>query len=274
MTKTISLNKNYFIISIFVIIVIIVIIIISYYIQNRCLECSIDKCQIADKLNDINRKIENYQDRQNNSEVVMSRTRHPDTVISRTRQPDTVISRTNYQTSIINRNPKTINSLDRIYNPIRYPYKSDNFYEQDWYPNLELPFQVISGGYRNTPTLGGTEIPIYNPPQQLDISNRNIAPINISTQGPIGIPQQIGVLFKINGNDNDILPLFGRRKYPNGNKYEYYAIIGRFGSKVPIITKNRNDELGSNDIVFIKNSKEPYRVTIYENDFPQYIPYM
>jgi hypothetical protein len=102
----------------------------------------------------------------------------------------------------------------------------------------------------------------------------NIAPVNISTQGPIGQPQQIGTIYKINGNDNDYLPLFGRRKYPNDNRYEYYTIIGQFGTKIQVITKNRDYELGSNDVVFIKGRADPYRVTIYETDFPQYIPYI
>ena len=50
--------------------------------------------------------------------------------------------------------------------------------------------------------------------------------------------------------------------------------MGRFGVKVPVVTKNRKDELGTNDIVFIKGSSSPYRVTIYEGDYPQYIPYL
>jgi len=175
---------------------------------------------------------------------------------------------------VINRESKTLNSLDRIYNPLRYPYKSDYFYDQSWYPNLELPFQVLGCGSRNKPCLGGTQIPIYNPPTPIDISNRNIAPVYISTRGPLGQPQQVGILYKINGNDNDILPLFGRRKYPNDNIYDYYTIMGHYGVKVPIITKNKKDELGTNDVVFVKGIGSPYRVTIYKSDFPEYIPYV
>jgi hypothetical protein len=50
--------------------------------------------------------------------------------------------------------------------------------------------------------------------------------------------------------------------------------MGQFGVKVPVVTKNRKDELGSNDVVFIKGRADPYRVTIYKNDFPDYIPYI
>ena len=64
-----------------------------------------------------------------------------------------------------------------------------------------------------------------------------------------------------------------KRKLKDNKKYEYYTIMGNFGSKVNIVTKNKNDELGSNDVVFIKGRPSPYRVTIYESDFPQYIPY-
>lgn len=251
MSKKIFFDKNYFVILLFTLILIIYIIYL-YYTQNKCDNYN----SIDDKIKTLEttliNKIENYEsNRESNKETII-----------------------NYPTATINRNPKELNALDRIYNPIRYPYKSDYFYDQSWYPNLELPFQVIGGGYRNTPTLGGTQVPIYNPPAVIDISNRNISPVNISTRGPLGQPQQIGVMYKVNGNDNDILPLFGRRKYPNDTKYEYYTMIGQFGVKVPVITKNRNDELGNNDVVFIKGRSSPYRVTIYETDTPQYIPYM
>ena len=177
-------------------------------------------------------------------------------------------------TSEIQRDPQQINALDRVFNPLRYPYKSDYFYDQSWYPNLELPFQVVGCGSRRQPCLGGTQAAIYNPSTPRDISDANIAPVYISTRGPLGQPQQVGVIFKVYGDENTVLPLYGRKKYPNDNKYEYYTVMGQFGAKVPVVTKNRNDELGSNDIVFIKGFSEPYRTTIYKSDFPSYIPYL
>lgn len=206
---------------------------------------------IEDNLKKISENLENYQ---NNREEVATNIVYPD--------------------AVVDKEPKTMNSLDRIYNPLRYPYKSDYYYDQQWYPNLQLPFQVVGCGSRNTPCLGGTQVPIYNPPVTIDVSDRNIAPVNVSTRGPLGQPQQLGILYKVYGNENDILPLFGRRRYPNDSKYDYYTTTGQFGTKVPIVTKNKNDELGTNDVVFIKGSSSPYRVTIYESDFTQYIPYV
>lgn len=250
MSKKICFDTNYLLM--FISFIIIILLIIYLYKSNK----------------------ENYQNDYPNNKELIYRNINEEEIKPKIEEKEKVVNIINYPSSSINRDPKSLNALDRIYNPIRYPYKSDYFYDQQWYPNLEIPFQVIGGGYRNTPTLGGTEVPIYNPPVKIDISNENIAPINIQTRGPLGQPQQIGVMYKVNGNDNDILPLFGRRKYPNDNKYEYYTMIGQFGVKVPIITKNRNDELGSNDVVFIKGKNTPYRVTIYETDFPQYIPYL
>ncbi len=175
---------------------------------------------------------------------------------------------------LVNNNPKKLNSLDRVYNPLRYPYKSDYFYDQSWYPNMNLPSQVIGCGGRNQPCMGGTQVPVYNPTNPINVSNNNIAPVYVSTRGPLGEPQQLGVLYKVYGDENDTLPLFGRKKYPNDHKYEYYTLLGKYGSKVKIITKNKNDELGTNDIVFIQGRSDPYKCTIYESDFPQYIPYL
>jgi hypothetical protein len=255
--KSNSIGNNY-IIGV-IIIILIIALIVTLYKQETCEPCKLEN----DRIKILENKLENS---------------------SKTEKVEQRDSVEKYESIPVNKeviiypNPvpdqKSLNALDRIYNPLRYPYKSDYFYDQGWYPDLQLPFQVIGGGYRRQPTLGGTQVPIYNPPVQIDISNTNIAPINITTRGPLGQPQQVGVLYKINGNENDVLPLFGRRRYPNDNKYEYYTLMGRYGSKVSVITKNRNDEIGSNDVVFIKGSAEPYRVTVYENDSPQYIPYI
>jgi len=173
------------------------------------------------------------------------------------------------------RTPREEMALERVYNPLKYPYKSPPFYNQSWYPNQMLPPQVIGCGARNTPCMGGTQVPIANPMRPIDISNRNIAPVNISTRGPLGQPQQVGAIYRVMGNENTVYPLFGRKKYPNGDKWEYYTTIGQYGVKMPVITQRKNTELGTNEIVFIQGQrKAPYRVTMYENDSPEYIPYV
>ena len=255
MVKTIKLDKNFYITTISIIIIILL---VSYLFYKQNAEEIINI-----KIKKLETTIKNVEETNNNTANIYN----TQPMIAPQQQQSPL------QNPYINMDPKTINSLDRVYNPLRYPYKSDYFYDQKWYPNLELPFQVIGCGGRNKPCLGGTQVPIYNPPTPIDISDNNIAPVYISTRGPLGQPQQVGIIYKVYGDDNDVYPLFGRKKYPNDNKYEYYTMMGNYGVKVPIVTKNRNDELGTNDIVFIKGRKDPYTVTIYKSDYPSYIPY-
>jgi hypothetical protein len=179
------------------------------------------------------------------------------------------------QPSWNSKSPKEINASDRFWNPLRYPYRSDYFYDQSWYPQSNLPFQVIGGGRRMAPTLGGTEIPITNPMLPINISEAPIAPINITTRGPRGMPQQLGVIYKVQGDHNTYLPLFGMKEYPNSDSYKYYTAVGENSQiKVPLITKYKNQPLGDNDEVIMVGSNERYRCSIYEASFPQYVPYL
>lgn len=188
--------------------------------------------------------------------------------------PNVIVQQVPVSSDPINRSPKEINSIDRFWNPLRYPYRSDYFYDQGWYPQNNLPFQVIGGGRRMAPTLGGTEVPIANPMLPISVSEAPIAPINISTRGPRGMPQQLGVIYKVQGDNNTYLPLFGMKEYPNSDSYKYYTAFGNNSQvKVPLITKYKNQPLGDNDEVIIRGQSERYRVTLYESDFPQYIPY-
>ena len=191
-----------------------------------------------------------------------------------------VDSRTNESNSLVINNiyprgrksPLEDQAYERVFNPLMYPYKSPPFYKNG-YNDLRLPPQVIGCGSRRTPCMGGSQMAITNNMPRLIIDDSNIAPVNISTQGPIGEPQQVGAIYKVFGNENQVYPLFGRRKYPNDNKWEYYTTIGQYGVKMPIVTPRKNDELGTNETVFVRGQKTPYRVSMYETDHPQYIPY-
>ena len=166
------------------------------------------------------------------------------------------------------------NALNRYYNPLKYPYRSP------CYLNLSLPPQVVGCGSRNIPCLYGSQVPIIATSNMLDLSNRNIAlgppmlPVNIRTQGPEDIPQQVGTIFKLRSAHSEVLPLFGRKIYPNSDKWDYYTLAGNHDVKLKVFGPRKNEQLGTNDIVFIKGyNKNPYRVTMYELDYPSYIPY-
>ena len=171
---------------------------------------------------------------------------------------------------------------DRIFNPLQYPYRSSQYYDDVYtdvgrYPNMGLlPSVIGSGGWRSEPTLGGNQQVIGNYPSSLNISNSNISPVNIRTRGNFSIPQQVGVLFKIFGNNNKkILPLFGRKKFANYyDRWEYYTMYDGVKLYVHNANSSSDAELGSNDNVYIDGIEDKYRVTMYEHDFPSYVPYV
>ena len=174
----------------------------------------------------------------------------------------------------IKRSPMELRALDRVWNPVTYPYRSPDFYQS---PLLDapIPFQVVAGGYRRMPTRGSSQVVVDRYRAPIVVNDMNIAPVNISTRGPLGQSQQVGVIYKVYGDENSALPLFGRRKYPNDTKWEYYTQTGQFGVKARLVTPRRNDELQTNDMVFIEGVPgQGYRVTMYEQDTPQYIPYI
>lgn len=152
------------------------------------------------------------------------------------------------------------------------------------YPDQILPSNVIGCGGRRGGCLGGTQeiIPTVSAPR--DISSANIAPITLATRhdsrNPLQTPHQVGVIYKVFGNNNEIYPLYGAKRYFNGAEWDYYTIIqqpGGMANKIGVRTKNRNYRLGNNDTVWLDIDRgdcaEEYRVTIYDNGI-QYSPYI
>jgi hypothetical protein len=245
MNDKLILSKNNVYIVILVVIILLLLVYVKFY-DQLCLECIFQKkenMQNASKNENPDYESINYKEIEDENPVILG----------------------NNAMEII-KNKK----FNKVYNQLEYPYKKPGFYDQSWYPNLKLPFQVIGTGYRNTPGLGGTQVAIANPPVPIDISDTNIAPRNIRIIDQQK-PQLVGSVYKIFGNANQMMNLY---RIPNKNNYYNYFTINQQGVYIPVITKNKTDELGDSDTVFLKGVKEPYRVTIYNLDTtPVYIPF-
>lgn len=156
-----------------------------------------------------------------------------------------------------------INNKEHFNYPF-YKQLPNPFYEQKTYPNMKLDPHVIGCGGRNTPCLGGTQIPIANPMPPIDISNTNIAPITIKNNNTHNNFNtniiQVGLLYKIFGNFNNYIPLY----YNNDEQY-YFIFYQNKIMKLP------EKYYGINDEVTIDTLK--YRVTIYDSNTPQFVPY-
>ena len=119
------------------------------------------------------------------------------------------------------------------------------------------------------------------------------------TRGPIGIPvnvstnrnivnteyRQVGILTPMNAKSpaaGKILALLGRPLNLGRDSWNYYTMTDKSNSvKLPIIRKKKSctgeygcDRLYGGDVVFVQGYNQGFRVTMYDNDTIQYIPYL
>lgn len=117
---------------------------------------------------------------------------------------------------------------------------------------------------------------VTHPPSSI----RQHVPINIQTRGPSEEYRQLGVL--ANGDNSNILPLYGRRLYNGASNWNYYTQTDRFVSvNLPVFNAKKDcsaeygcSELTDGDEVTVPQYSETYKVTLYHLDGPRYIPYL
>ena len=106
-------------------------------------------------------------------------------------------------------------------------------------------------------------------------------PINIKTQGRNTQYQQLGILTRVNGPET-ILPLMGRETIAGRDKWQFYTISDKNNSvKLPISSNGKSctGEYGCNslyngDTVYVEGYNDAFKITMYENNTMQYIPYI
>jgi len=106
-------------------------------------------------------------------------------------------------------------------------------------------------------------------------------PINVPTQTVDANYGSMGILTRMGGKEQ-ILPLFGRPLNFGRGKFNYYAGSDKNNNiKMPISKSGRSctgeygcDELFNGDTVYVEGIQDTFKVTIYENNVPRYIPYV
>lgn len=140
----------------------------------------------------------------------------------------------------------------------------------------------FSGFNFNIPTISDP----YHPPLKnnyylpKDSSDIRGIPINVPTRGFQPSYSQIGILTRNNGGET-ILPLMGRPLFANRNKWQYYTMTDKNNViKLPISKNGRSctgqygcDDLSNGDTVYVEGYNDAFKVTVYENDAPRYIPF-
>jgi hypothetical protein len=122
-------------------------------------------------------------------------------------------------------------------------------------------------------------------PTPINYDVRGGVPINIQTRGFDSDYRQVGILTRVtSGGDirETILPIMGRPLYANRNKWQFYTMSDSNNSvKLPISLEGKYctneygcDDISSGDTVYVDGYNQPFKVTVYENAFPRYIPYL
>jgi hypothetical protein len=110
-------------------------------------------------------------------------------------------------------------------------------------------------------------------------------PINMRTQGFDTSYRQVGILTRVGaGGDpkETILPVMGRPLFANRDKWQFYTMSDSNNSvKLPISLGGKHctgeygcDDLNNSDTVYVEGYNTPFKATIYENEFPRYIPFV
>ena len=110
-------------------------------------------------------------------------------------------------------------------------------------------------------------------------------PINMRTRGFDTSYRQVGILTRVGaGGDpkETILPIMGRPLYANRDKWQFYTMSDSNNSvKLPISLGGKHctgeygcDDISNADTVYVEGYNTPFKATIYENEFPRYIPFV
>jgi hypothetical protein len=158
-------------------------------------------------------------------------------------------------------------------------------------------FNVLPSGFNVLPSLptnffgGDTLTDPYLPPLK---DNRYFPsphhggyglPINMRTRGFDTSYRQVGILTRVGaGGDpkETILPIMGRPLYANRDKWQFYTMSDSNNSvKLPISLGGKHctgeygcDDISNADTVYVEGYNAPFKATIYENEFPRYIPFV
>lgn len=157
-------------------------------------------------------------------------------------------------------------------------YNNDSNYDSNLFPKVGNSFSKNENDVLLNP---------YSAPLRDDriFNNTNYngpkVPINVKTQSFDTNYRQIGILTRVNGGET-ILPLMGRPLFSNRDKWNFYTMNDKNAMiKLPISFKNKSctsnqgcDNVYNGDTVHVEGFNDIFRVTVYDNNVMEYIPYL
>ena len=98
-------------------------------------------------------------------------------------------------------------------------------------------------------------------------------PDNYHLLGTISAIETDNTVYDKLSQDNKILSLFGRQKYPGSSVYEYHTMISTGNTMIKLPIDNKR-ELFNDDTVDIKELNTTYKVQLYPNEELKYNPFI
>jgi len=149
------------------------------------------------------------------------------------------------------------------------------------YGYTNLPRDVLMNPY--VPPVGDEG---YGMPRDMTRGYGIGIPVNVQTNlGAVNTEyRQMGILTPVHGKGEkaNILPLMGRPLFVSRDKWQYYSMSDQKNTmKLPIRKNGRSctseygvDKLYNGDIVYVEGYNQGFKVTTYETDTLQYIPFL
>ena len=145
------------------------------------------------------------------------------------------------------------------------------------YPRASYSFSNLENDVLMNPYNAPLKDDRVNPVNNLDPRG---VPINVPTQSVNASYRQVGILTRLNGDGENILPLMGKPLFTNRDKWNYYTMTDKNNMiKLPITHKGRSctneygcDSMYNGDTVYVEGYNDAFKVTMYENNTMQYIP--
>lgn len=142
-------------------------------------------------------------------------------------------------------------------------------------PTYNMRYLRPPGNVYSDPHVPPLQANVYFPPPAYGI------PINTRTRGRPSQYRQMGLLTRINGKET-ILPLMGRILDGARDQWQYYTMSDKFNSvKLPVSRNGRScmneygcDNLSNGDTIYVEGYNDAFKVTLYDDYLPRYIPYV
>jgi len=151
-----------------------------------------------------------------------------------------------------------------------------------------LPNGLIPISSTSDPVMGSLENPYVPPVNNTDVYGPSVkmaplgVPVNMRSRGQPGGYSPIGILTRMSGSGDMVLPLMGRQAASGRGQYQYYTMMtsGNINPKLPVSVNGKSctseygcNEINNGDTVYVDGINDTFRATIYENNLFTYIPY-